>query len=436
MTTSKTLLRKLLSSISSNPSNNIQVDGNPLPRATGTFVQQDMTSNWGDSNWQSEFTYMKEAGMDILVFLPCSITRGDTTHTIYPTDLAGFNTENNALDRVDICLRNAQKAGVKVFLGIQYNDDWWTKAPSDENWFFKQMEISNQVADELYRKYHHKYPKSFHGWYWVYEVSNANFRTERDYILLSKAININLKFLKQNKMRLPILLSPFMNGTFSSPKRYADNWATFFKHTDLEKGDIFCPQDSVGAGWLKMSSLDTWFAALKKATSVKPELSFWANVENFDHSDWSSATLDRFIEQMRIESRYVDNIITFSYNHYYSPNNIDPGLHHTYLNYLKTGVLDSEKPSPPTDVNAKKLPGDKYEITWKPATDNIGLYGYHLYRNGKLIFTTKAQRIYGTSKKGPETHYIDDLILNRRKPAYEVKAFDFAGNISNGSMTN
>ncbi len=62
-------------------------------------------------------------------------------------------------------------------------------------------------------------------------------------------------------------------------------------------------------------------------------------------------------------------------------------------------------------------------------------YGYEVYRNKKLIFTTNVQRIF-TGKKGEKEElvmsYIDKVTLEDKLKElnYEVRAIDFAGNIS------
>lgn len=410
---------------------NINNSNEKHPIADGSFIQADMVEKWKDSKWQSEFNYLKEVNMHYVI-MGTSITEGEITKTIYPIKIPGGQMEYPGVDIVDICLRNAEKTGMKIFLGINFNSDWWKKGPRDPEWLYAQMERGNVIADELYTKYHSKYPKAFHGWYWVYEVDNLNFRTKSDFSVLAKAIDINLKHLKEKSHRLPFMLSPFMNSIYGKPKKYAENWAYLFQHTDLGKGDIFCPQDSVGGGGLKINEVDNWFAELRKAVDTKPGLLFWANTENFNHSNWSSAPLNRFIRQMEIEEPYVDNIITFSYCHYYSPNNIDKGFHETYLNYVKSGKLEKQEPTPPKEVKIKKV--DKYEflISWQRAQDNIGIYGYEVYRNKKKVFTTNVQRIYGGKKEGLLMSYLDKLPIKERfkKPNYEVRAIDFAGNIS------
>lgn len=404
------------------------------PIADGSFIQDDMVEKWNDSKWQSEFNYLKEVNMHYVIMVT-SITEGDLTKTIYSTKIPGGQMEYPGIDIVDICLRNAEKTGIKIFLGINFNKAWWEKGPRDPNWLYAQMERGNVIADELYTKYYYKYPNAFYGWYWVYEVDNLNFKTKDDFSVLAKAIDINLKHLKEKNHRLPLMLSPFMNSIYGSAEEYAKNWAYLFKHTDLGKGDIFCPQDSVGGGGLKIDEVDHWFAELRKAVDTKAGLLFWANTETFNHLNWSSAPLNRFIRQMEIEKPYVDNIITFAYCHYYSPNNIDKGFHETYLKYVKSGRLENRKPTPPKKVKVREVGENKFLISWYPARDNIGIYGYEVYRDKKLIFTTNVDRIFKGKKgkkEGLVMSYIDKVPLKDKfkELSYEVRAIDFAGNIS------
>ena len=407
---------------------------NKYPIADGTFIQSDMVENWDDAKWQSEFNYLKQVKMHYIV-MGTSITTGNITKTIYKSDIKGAQMEYPQVDIVDMCLRNAQKCGVKVFLGLDYNSDWWKKSGNDPKWLYAQMERANLIANELYTKYYSKYPEAFYGWYFVYEVDNLNFKCKHQYSVLSNAININLKYLKEKNQRLPFMISPFMNSKYGTPKKYAKHWAYLFEHTDLEKGDIFCPQDSVGGGGLNIDEVDAWFCEFKKVVDTKPGLLFWANIETFNHINWSSAPLNRFIKQMEIESVYVDNIITFAYSHYYSPNNIDKGFHETYLNYIEKGLLENENPTSPGELLVKKLEKNKILISWKNSSDNFGVYGYEVYRNNVMIFGTNVQRIYGGKKADLSMSFVDTPKLKQKqqKFTYEVKAIDFAGNVSNSS---
>lgn len=406
------------------------------PVAGGTFIQAFLVANWKDKDWQREFSYLKEAGMRYVVLMDVSTTNGDVTKTIYPTKIQGFEPEYGKHDVVDICLRNSEKAGMKVFLGLGFNSDWWNKGAKDPRWLYTQMDRGNMIADELYARYYSKYPNAFFGWYWAYEVDNANFRTKKRLSVLAEAINRVQRHLKIKGERLPFMLSPFMNSKYSSPEEYAQNWSYLFAYTDLGNGDIFCPQDSVGTGGLKVNELDAWFSALKRAADTKPGLLFWSNAETFDHKDWSSAPVERFIKQLEVEGRYAENILTFAYSHYYSPNNVDEGFHKTYMKYVKSGKLDDRKPEAPSAVTAERLDANSVLVKWEPASDDMGICGYTVYRDGKEVFKTMAW-VKNSGKKGPLTQFTDVLPPNmgKKKHTYRVKAFDFAGNISDGSKT-
>lgn len=391
------------------------------PKADGTFIQWDMVENWSDKEWMAEFRYLKEIRMHYII-----IGISDKTKT----------------DVLDSCLKNAALCGLKVFISIHYSDGWWEKGSKNEKWLYEQMETGASIANKVYEKYYDKYKSSFYGWYFVYEVDNMNFNSRAKFVMLSKALNILLSNLRKNNNRLPMLISPFMNSVYGRPKEYAQNWAYLFTHTELGQGDIFCPQDSVGGGGLRIDEVEDWFREFRKAVDKKPGLKFWANTETFDHTNWCSAPLSRFVQQMKIESKYVDNIITFAYSHYYSPNNIDKRIHKIYLDYLETGILIKDNPLPPSKIIIKRIGINKFEISWEQGESKVGIFGYELYRNGKKIFSTFLERKFGGKPQGIVYSYIDsDITKCKFLPAalvplvYQVKSIDLAGNISKGRST-
>ncbi|MGE5628381.1 MAG: DUF4434 domain-containing protein [Solirubrobacterales bacterium] len=379
--------------------------GGGIPKAVGSFIQGDLAESFGDKEWISEFKYLKEAGMNYVIL------------------------GHSEKDIIGNCLRNAEVMGMKVFITINYNNLWFEKG-TNEKWLYNQMEIDSAAADKVYKKYYLKHRDSFYGWYFAYETDNMNFNTRKKFKILTKALNILLNNLEEKGERLPIMLSPFMNSYYGTPKEYTDNWEYLFCNSKLKKGDIFCPQDCIGGGGLDISKLEDWFSSFRKAVNIKPGLLLWANAETFDNINWCSSPLNRFIEQMKIETKYVDNIITFSYSHYYSPNNVDSRFHKVYLNYLKTGSLPAVKPDFPRNINIRYEGINKVKISWEPAESEIGIFGYEVYRNGKLIYQTFIERKYGGLGKGLVLNYEDSGILPLKLRVYEVKAVDFAGNKS------
>lgn len=405
------------------------------PKADGTFIQLDLTQNWNDTRWKKELSYLKEAKMDYIVLSGVSTTNGNSTQSVYKSSLPGFQKIYGNSDPIDLCLKNAESLNIKVFLDTNFNSDWWNRSGYDSEWLNTQVIRMNSVADELYSKYHKKYPGSFYGWYFPYEVDNAKFSNTDQFLVLSNAANDYLKHLEDKNERLHFLMSPFMNSSCSTPQKYADNWKVFFKNTNLKPGDIFCPQDSIGSGKLNINEVNEWFTALRKAVKSKNGLLLWANAETFDYKNNSSTTLDRFTKQLKLESPCVDNIICFSYSHYYSPNNINSGFHNSYVKYLSKNSLPNLRVSPPKDVYVFSGTNNQFLISWVKPDDTKGICGYRLYRNGTLIYQSIVQRSYGGNKAYNSIKFLDKPYLgtDTKKCTYEVRSFDFSGNVSKPS---
>ncbi len=404
--------------------------------ADGSFLQSSLCGNWTNARWQKEFSAMKDAGMHYLIIGPVAeSSNGKITKTLYPSSLP--NTEaaqgRNGIpfpDVVDACLRNAESAGIKVFIGIGMNDKWWS-APGgiDSTWMYNQMNFDNKVCDELWNLYKKMYPNAFYGWYWAYEVANINLTIAQQKIL-TNAMNMQLDHLIAKNEKLPFMWCPFMNSSLGTPQAYQTMWENVLSGLHTTSGDIFCPQDCVGAGGLKLNQVDSWFSALRQAVNTKPGLIMWSDVETFDHHDWSSATMDRIIKQMQIEQPYVDNYITFAYCHYQSPCNTDTGYQATYLDYLKTNSLDRIPPSVPENFTAALNSHGDVELNWNASTDNIGVCGYYVYRNGGMICKKQVPRKDQSVNTIPITSFTDSGLNQNGIYSYRVQAFDFANNLS------
>jgi chitodextrinase len=84
-------------------------------------------------------------------------------------------------------------------------------------------------------------------------------------------------------------------------------------------------------------------------------------------------------------------------------------------------VVDTIPPTAPGGLTAKVGKGRKVALSWSASTDNVGVVGYQLYRNGKLVATLTG------------TVYTDALGAKTRTATYDVVAFDAADNLSAAS---
>lgn len=107
--------------------------------------------------------------------------------------------------------------------------------------------------------------------------------------------------------------------------------------------------------------------------------------------------------------------------------NINSGVGQITANSDIYNILATCLNDPGTDTQAPALPASvvvsaqaptKIMVTWSPATDNVLVEGYNVYRDGVKVGTTSSGRFID-SGLSPETNY-----------SYQVEVFDFYDNVS------
>jgi hypothetical protein len=88
------------------------------------------------------------------------------------------------------------------------------------------------------------------------------------------------------------------------------------------------------------------------------------------------------------------------------------------------GTGDTAPPSAPTNLSANASSPTTVNLSWNASTDNVGVAGYNVYRNGALLTQT-----------GPSTTYSDTSAAASTTYSYNVRARDQAGNTSGPSNT-
>jgi hypothetical protein len=87
------------------------------------------------------------------------------------------------------------------------------------------------------------------------------------------------------------------------------------------------------------------------------------------------------------------------------------------------GNNDTQAPTAPANLSASNTTQTTTDLSWTASTDNIGVTGYNIYRNGSIIAFTSATSFQATSLIASTTY------------SFSIKAKDAAGNISAASNT-
>ena len=313
------------------------------PCVCGTFVQPGAFTDYTVKKWETHFENLLEVGIDIFIIQWTSETPyGKVSEVFYPSEYARSNKAASFSEHPDFLprvLEAAQNTGIKVFVGLNLSDEWWSFACTRVDWNKSVSTCGIETAKEIYSLYKEKYPDSLYGWYFAYEMFNGMQGYEQ---LAGEFLNMYLDPLTALDPSMPLMLSPFVQSAGGTAAKAEQEWKKVFETASFREGDIFCCQDAVGAGHITIDQLDSYFASLKRAVDTEPGLHFWANSEDFTKG-YDSAYVSRFIRQMEIARPYVENYVTFAYSHYYAKDyNGKGGFHRAYKHYYDTGDTSPE----------------------------------------------------------------------------------------------
>jgi len=85
---------------------------------------------------------------------------------------------------------------------------------------------------------------------------------------------------------------------------------------------------------------------------------------------------------------------------------------------------DSQAPSAPGSLTAAAASATSVQLNWTAATDNVSVAGYRVYRGGVLVGSTTA------------LSYLDAGLQLQTTYAYDVRAYDAAGNVGPAATAN
>lgn len=110
----------------------------------------------------------------------------------------------------------------------------------------------------------------------------------------------------------------------------------------------------------------------------------------------------------------ADKISTFD-DEFYDVDRVD-------LHLSLTGpTVDKIPPTAPTHLIVTKVTTDSIALSWAPATDNLGVGGYQVLRDEAPLYPEPPVR---------ETAFLDQNLPQNTEFTYQVRAHDYAGNLS------
>lgn len=435
----------------------------------GTFFPAHLAVDFSEEQWDNELAEWNTMGIKYVVIGESALRNAEGKwQTFYPSQYSDIYYYNS----VETILQHCEPAGIKCFIACGGYEDFNTinlcrhdEYDADGNIIVKGQESFEQLVydthrymQELYDLYAEQYPNSFYGYYFVPEVSNSvEFEQEELMDLgvesLAKALNLTIDKINQLNPDLKLLLSPYVNLKTSDTwnthdvKTIERFWTKVIQNTNFREGDILSPQDSVGANGVKITQLKRVTKAYRNAvdTAGKP-IVLWSNCETFlfpkesmdvPYETGQSAFINRLIQQTEIVAPYVDQIISCSYTNYIGKSNCGDGFYRTYLDYLKTGMLDRIPPKPVSQIAGNVILVDEkpvLQLTCEPVSDNYGVARMEITKNHKP-FTFRIATRYEKHPtalrpgiKAPDSFYDEDFSLDGGAAVYGITLYDCAGN--------
>ena len=120
---------------------------------------------------------------------------------------------------------------------------------------------------------------------------------------------------------------------------------------------------------------------------------------------------------------YDDTTVSVNILYWYQVRTYNAVGYSAFSNIVSAKIIrDTQAPAAPTNLTGTATSYSQINLSWTASTDNVGVTGYYIYRNGVKVGSTT-----GT------TSYSDNNLFGSTTYTYYVTAFDAAGNESAAS---
>ena len=280
-------------------------------------------------NWRQKIREIAEIQMEYIVVMATALY----DKCYFKSSVFPF-AETLCEDPIEEILDEADKCGVKVFLGNGFYGDW-TKAGQN----IKSKEVigrSFKAMEELTALYGHH--ESFYGWYFPDETCII-LKFSKDFV---SYVNLCVKECHLLTPKKKTLIAPY--GT-----NLALTNGSYVKTLEALDVDFIAYQDEVGVKKTKVQRTEKIFERLKKAHDKAGRAQLWADIELFDFegmvykSALVPAKLERIEKQLKNAAPYCDKILSYQYLGIMNPKNSpsfaghpdSAKLYEDYKKYLK-----------------------------------------------------------------------------------------------------
>ncbi len=428
---------------------------------SGTFLLPYTYINWSDSDWNEEISEWKKMGIEYVIMGDTVQKTNGVWTSFYPSAL----TNNMYYDALTPLFKKCSSAGIKVFIGMGMDSDWWNLNLSNVEDGNKFINYCNEILpfmSEMYNKYYPDYSDTFYGFYFVPEMSNPSYfdsASSRQISVNALSTGMNLLIDRINSLNpnLKMILSQYLNineqdtWTTKSSANIQAFWTELLVATNFRDGDILCPQDSIGSKGMTLDKLLEYTLAYKRAIKDSgKKLKLWSNVELFKSPDTDelankpdgveytgTASIDRITKQIDIVRPCVERIVVFTYSNYISKLNVVSGFLNAYTDYLTKGIIDKENPKAPNKFKTDlvNISGNNYlQVSFSGMYDNYGIARINVYKNGKFFtyrVSARSDEDNNNTPIAPHSFFDKEFNLSNDTANYEIEVIDCSGNVSN-----
>ena len=292
-----------------------------LKKITGTFIDgvaADIPSNnWGAEEWALQFDTFKRMGIDTAII----IRVGFQDSAMYKSDVMK-TTLYAEPDLVDVVLREGERTGIDIYIGLFDTLNYWLKNDWDN-----EVGLNTDLIYELNERYGKR--KSFKGWYMCHEGS-LQTHPHRIWKPLCQVIR------SFDNVR-PIIVSPRYHGPKYSQHPVPPD--VHAKHFDFLLGEM---EGLISAyafmdGHVHFKDLPAYVKATAEVFK-KHGIAYWSNLETFDRDmPWKFPPIECDKMRFKLETvqDYVEKIISFEVPHFLSPYSLYPSAHTLYKRYME-----------------------------------------------------------------------------------------------------